>query len=329
MVFIRARATGHGYGRAIMQQVIRHCAAYGVKTIVVSLQQCLLKAGEFYHRLGFISEKTRKKSREKVQWSLTVTKPPPERVDVNQCFVVEIEPAAWAKYTAKETNLDELMCRGVKMNSQKPQVICVCDYAPAVGCAYGGHHGPGMPAGLPRPRVERVPGDVLDTDFISDTVTTAIDAELLHKHADHTHVVSGASVHAILKQNLGDVWVSAYVGTDVSGAAVLDAAILKRLQGLTQKGSKTQAKLEEHLLAGTRPDVAPLFVGQRVWARWLGTQNKFESGWCATWVLGESERDQRGQRTYHIYFDIDRKEHPKLPMKKSSHLVIRTDDPSV
>ena len=44
-----------------------------------------------------------------------------------------------------------------------------------------------------------------DTDFVCDTVTTAIDAELLHKHADHTHTVSGASDHVILKQKLGDV----------------------------------------------------------------------------------------------------------------------------
>ena len=84
IVFIRAYPTRNGCGRAIMQQVIKHCAEQGVKTIIVSLQQCLLKAGQFYDRLGFISEKTRKKSSEKVQWSLTITKPPPKRVDVDQ-----------------------------------------------------------------------------------------------------------------------------------------------------------------------------------------------------------------------------------------------------
>ena len=50
---------------------------------------------------------------------------------------------------------------------------------------------------------------------------------------------------------------------------------------------------------------------------------------CAARVLGEGETGPRGVRTYHVYFDTDRKEHPKLPQKKSGHLIIRTDDPSV
>ena len=40
---------------------------------------------------------------------------------------VEVDPATWASYTTSETNLDELMCRGVQILGQAPRVICVCD----------------------------------------------------------------------------------------------------------------------------------------------------------------------------------------------------------
>ena len=183
-----------------------------------------------------------------------------------------------------------------------------------------------MPAGLPRPRVERTPQAVLDTELVSDTVSTAIDAELLRKHADHDHDVSGASVYEVLQQNLGDVWVLAYVGGD---AQVLETAVVKRLQALTRSSSASKATLEKHLREGAAPVVAPLFVGQRVWAKWLGERNNVESGWCAARVLGVSEPGRNGARTYHVYFDIDRKEHPRLPIKKSGHAVIRVDDPGV
>ena len=67
-------------------------------------------------------------------------------------------------------------------------------------------------------------------------------------------------------------------------------------------------------------DVSELFVGQRVWARWLvaGKRGGLTVGskWSKARVLGEGEAPMaNGKRTFRLYFDADQKEHSKTPLR--------------
>ena len=221
------------------------------------------------------------------------------------------------------------MCNGVRINGQLPLVICICDYAPFVGCASGGEGSAGMPRGLDRDPIPRVPNPVLE-GRPGETVNTALDAEYLRKSANPQHIVSGETVYDLLVRNLGPVWVAAYLGSQETVIQRLnDEWIVKRLKHLTSRGSNSQSTLEGLLAAMGAPDVPALFVGQRVWAPWLNDSNNIEGErWMAARVLGEGVPLRGSVRTYKLYYDIDAKIHHRgIPLTKGGHTMISTTNP--
>jgi hypothetical protein len=165
---------------------------------------------------------------------------------------------------------------------------------------------------------------------VKKTVETAIDAELLKRHTmGDQHVVSANTIYALLMKNLEGKWVRAYIG--VAPSPELTAGVMKRLQKHAASQSTNQSRLEGYFRAQPAPKVAGLFVGQRVWARWLaekvGGGMGAEGGWSQARVLddGVAAMDN-GDRTYKLYFDIDQKEHKKTPVRyRNSDLISTTE----
>ena len=176
---------------------------------------------------------------------------------------------------------------------------------------------------------------------LAASVDTVIDAELLIFYNKHTaggqHSVTGESIYNLLMQNLEEQWVNAYIGSQATAIPQLSAAIVKRLQALTQNGSKVQETLEDKLKKlPTAPDVSPLFVGQRVWARWLegtGPKAKLLSGspWYAARVWGEEPKGKgldETRRTFELYYDTDQKVHDAMPQQQRKRDVISVTQPN-
>ena len=170
----------------------------------------------------------------------------------------------------------------------------------------------------------------LDLDLIKVVVDSAIDAELLQLQTEHAagreHMVSGESIYSLLMKNMEGKWMQAYIGPEADAVPKLTAAIIKRLQVHTGAGSKDQSRLEAKLKGLDALDVPTLFIGQRVWARWLGTQNRVEGGWYKARMLREgAEKIGRArERTHVLYYDSDQGVHHKMPLKKQRHEVIST-----
>jgi hypothetical protein len=252
--------------------------------------------------------------------------PLPERIEA-QGFQLSVTDEGWRQYCEGDIRMDELLVHDVRINGGKPLVVCVCDAAPGVDCAYGSR---GWPAGLPRAKVPEKPDLALLP--VKATVESAIGVELLHLHAsDGQYEVSAETIYDLLMQNLGGKWVRAYIGA--SPPPELTAAIVKCLQTHASSQSTSMSRLRDVLKGKPTPDVPSLFVGQGVWARWLGESarrgTRVEGPWCRARVLGKGEAAMdNGDRTYTLYFDVDQQIHKKTPLRHRSADVISTTERS-
>ena len=318
---MKALTPGKRQGRAIMQQVLADCAARRIPMLTVSLQACLTKAREFYSDLGFVGKE---EEGQLISMSIDIEPPLPELIE-GRGFQLSVTADGWRQYCDGSMRMEQLLVHEVQINGSKPLVACVCDYSPAVDCAYGSR---GWPAGLPRHKVPAEPD--LTLEWVKKTVETAIDAELLKRHTmGDQHVVSADTIYALLMKTLEGKWVRAYIG--VAPSPELTAVVIKRLQKHAASQSTNQSRLEGYFRAQPAPKVAGLFVGQRVWARWLaekvGGGMGAEGGWSQARVLddGVAAMDN-GDRTYKLYFDIDQKEHKKTPVRyRNSDLISTTE----
>ena len=85
----------------------------------------------------------------------------------------------------------------------------------------------------------------------------------------------------------------------------------------------------ELFLSNTAPSMPELFVGQRVWARWLAKGSRgglrVQGKWSQARVLGEGEAPMaNGAHTFQLYFDADQKRHSKTPLRHRASDLIST-----
>lgn len=299
------------------------CATRRVPKLTVSLQECLSGAREFYESLGFVGVA---EGHELISMFRDIDPPLPELIE-DRGFQLSVTPDGWRQYCDGTMRMEQLLVHEVRVNGDKPLVVCVCDYAPAVDCAYGSR---GWPAGLPRHKVPVEPD--LTMEYVEATVVSAIDAELLKLHTTDGHyAVSAETIYELLMENLEGKWVRAYIGSAPSPE--LGTAIIKRLQHHADSQSTALSRLVELFREKPTPDVAELFVGQRVWARWLvkGKRGGMTVGskWSKARVLGEGEAPMaNGKRTFTLYFDADQKEHSKTPMRHGNSDLISVTERS-
>jgi hypothetical protein len=323
LVYVKALTPHQRHGRAIMQQVLVDCAARRIPTLTVSLQACLTKARDFYSELGFTGIE---EEGQLISMSIDIEPPLPECIEARG-FQLSVTPDGWREYCDGNMRMEQLLVHEVQINGVKPLIVCVCDYAPFVDCAYGSR---GWPAGLPRHKVPAEPD--LTLNLVKTTVETVIDAELLKRHTTNDqHVVSAETIYDLLMENLEGKWVRAYIG--VAPSAELTAVVIKRLQKHAASQSMNQSKLEELFKLQPTPDVDELFVGQRVWARWLADKPRggmrAEGAWTKARVLGPGKAPMgNGDRSYTLYFDVDQEEHPKTPLRHINSDLISTTERS-